>query len=68
MWTVASQGGFGAVLEQMDEEGQRYSIACASRQTNQAEMKYAPTQLEVAAIVFAVEHNNNCDRICENQT
>ena len=56
MWTDASQGGFGAVLEQMDEDSQRYPIAYASRQTNQAEMKYAPTQLEVAAIVFTVEH------------
>jgi len=37
----------------MDGDGQRYPIAHASRQ---AETNYAPTQLEVAVIVFAVEH------------
>ena len=48
--------GFGAVLEQFDGEGQRHPIAYTSRQTNNAEQKYAPTQLEVAAMVYAVEH------------
>ena len=56
VWTDASLLGFGAVLEQLDEEGQRHPIAYASRQTNNAEQKYAPTQLEVAAVVYAVEH------------
>ena len=31
-------------------------MAFASRQTNLAEQKYAPTELEVAALIFAVEH------------
>ena len=56
VWTDASLLGFGAVLEQLDEEGQRHPIAYGSRQTNNAEQKYAPTQLEVAAVVYAVEH------------
>ena len=43
VWTEASLLGFGAVLEQLDEEGQRHPIAYASRQTNNAEQKYAPT-------------------------
>ena len=56
LWTDASLLGFKAVLEQLDEEGQRHLIAYASMQTNDVEQKYAPTQLEVAAIVYSVEH------------
>ena len=44
------------VLEQVDDDGQHHPIAFASRQTNSAEKKYAPTELEVAALIFAVEH------------
>ena len=56
LWTDASERGFGAVLEQESEDGQRHPIAYASRATNGAERKYAPTELEVAALVFALEH------------
>ena len=56
LWTNASEKGFGAVLEQESEDGQRHPIAYASRATNGAERKYAPTELEVAALVFALEH------------
>ena len=55
VWSDASILGFGAVLEQLDDQGQRHPIAYASRQTSEAEKKYAPTELEVAALVFAVE-------------
>jgi len=58
VWTDASLEGFGAVLEHIDLEGQRHPIAYASRQTNLAEAKYAPTQLKVAALVFAVDLGN----------
>ena len=56
LWTDASQAGFGALLEQEGENKRWYPIAYASRQTNPADRKYAPTELEVAALVFAVEH------------
>ena len=56
LWTDACELGFGAVLEQEGEDGHRHPIAFASRQTNEAERKYAPTGMEVAALVFAVEH------------
>ena len=56
LWTDASEKGFGALLEQEDSDGSRYPVAYASRQTNPAEAKYAPTELEVAALVYAVEH------------
>ena len=56
LWTDASEQGFGAVLEQENEGGIRHPIAYASRPTNSAEMKCAPTELEVATLVFALEH------------
>ena len=56
LWTDASARGFGAVLEQKDDEGQPHPVAYASRQTNTAESKYAPTELEVAALIFGVEY------------
>ena len=56
LWTDACERGFGAVLEQKTVEGDRHPIAYASRATNEAEHKYAPTELEVAALVFALEH------------
>ena len=48
--------GLGALLEQEGDDKKRYPIAFASHQTIPAESKYAPTELEVAALVFAVEH------------
>ena len=56
LWTNASEKGFGALLEQEGNDKKRYPVAYASRQTNPAEAKYAPTELEVAALVYAVEH------------
>ena len=56
LWTDASEKGFGALLEQEDSDGRRHPVAYASRQMNPAEAKYAPTGLEVAALVYAVEH------------
>ena len=56
LWTDASSRGFGALLEQEGEDGKRYPVAFASRQTNLAEQKYAPTELEIATLIFAVEH------------
>ena len=54
--TDACERGFGAVLEQEGYDQRMYPIAYASRQTNPAEQKYAPTDLEVAALLFAVGH------------
>ena len=56
LWTDASEKGFGAVLEQEGTDKVRHPVAYASRPTNNAEMKYAPTELEVAALVYALEH------------
>ena len=56
LWTDASGKGFGVLLEEEGEDNKRYPIAYTSRQINQAEAKYAPTELEVAALVYVVEH------------
>jgi len=52
----ASAKGFGVLLEQEGEDTTRHPIAYASHQINLDESKYAPTELEVAVLVFAVGH------------
>ena len=56
LWTDASQAGFGAVLEQENSEGVRLPVAYASKQINQAEAKYGVSELDVAALIFALEY------------
>jgi len=56
LWTNASEARFGAILEQEGEDKLRNPIVYASRQFADAEKKYARTQLEVAALVYGVEH------------
>ena len=56
LWIDASEKGFGAVLEQEHDDGKQHPIAYVSRATNTAEQKYAPTELEIAALVFALEY------------
>ena len=55
LWTDASLLGLGTVLEQEITEGKRAPIAYASRVTTAAEKKYGVTELEVAALVYALE-------------
>ena len=54
--TNANEINFGAVLEQVREDGFYYPVAYASCQTNATEAKYAPTELEVATLVYVVTH------------
>ena len=51
--TDASINGFGAVLSQEYPEGERV-IAYASKKTSDTEKRYGITQLEAAAVVWAV--------------
>ena len=46
LWTGANGKGFGAVLEQEGPDNVKYPVVYDSRPTNNAEMKYAPTELE----------------------
>lgn len=53
--TDASQYAVGAVLSQVFE-GHEHPVAYASRQLNNAEQKYAATERECLAVVWAVAH------------
>jgi len=44
------------VLEQETEDGRRAPVMFASRPISAAEQKFAATELEVAGLVFALEH------------
>ena len=50
-------GGLGAVLTQLwPEDGKRRVIGYASRQAKDHETRYSPTNMEMAAIVFGIQH------------
>jgi hypothetical protein len=52
--TDGSALGLGAVLSQMDPQGNERPLAYASRRTSRTEAKYGATQLELLAVVWAV--------------
>ena len=55
LWVDACEDGFGAILE-VGDDNLRHPVAYASCATNDAEKKYPPTKLEMATIVFALNH------------
>ena len=54
--TDASGDGIGAVLSQQQDDGQIHPIAYASRALSPAESRYAITELETLAVVWAMSH------------
>ena len=54
--TDASYIGLGAVLSQPQEDGRNYPVAYASRSLDQHKRKYAVTELEMLAIMWAVRY------------
>jgi hypothetical protein len=53
----ASKKAFGAILSQQTENGEK-PIAYASRTTTDSETRYNATELEIAAIAWALNHFN----------
>jgi hypothetical protein len=53
--TADSPGGLGAILTQIDKEGNHYAISFASRQLKDHEKNYSPFLLEAAAAVWGME-------------
>lgn len=54
--TDASGEGIGAVLSQLQDDNHAHPIAYASRALSPAESKYAITELETLAVVWAMSH------------
>jgi len=54
--TDASYNGYGATLSQIDSDGKEHPIAYASKSLRPGEVNYGATELECAAIVWAVEY------------
>src|SRR5260364_368750 len=54
--TDASYEGFGATLSQLSDDKKEHLIAYASKSLKKEEVNYGATELEYAAIVWAIEH------------
>jgi len=54
--TDACVKGLGAVLSQSQEDGQIHPVAYASRALSEPEKRYAVTELETLAVVWALNH------------
>lgn len=53
--TVSSISGLGAVLYQKNASGERFLVSCASRNLRGSEVNYFTTELELLAIVWALQ-------------
>jgi RNase H-like domain found in reverse transcriptase len=53
--TANFSGGLGAILKQIDKDGNHYAISFASRQLKDHEKNYSPFLLEAAAAVWGTE-------------
>ena len=51
-----STKGLGAILNQVDEQGQERMVACISRSLNTHEQRYPAWKGELLAVVWAVKH------------
>jgi len=56
--TANTPGGLGAILTQVDQEGNFHAISFTSRQLKDHEMNYSPFLLEAAAAVWGMDFFN----------
>jgi hypothetical protein len=56
--TADTPGGLGAILTQVDKEGNFHAISFASRQLKDHEMNYSPFLLEASAAVWGMNFFN----------
>jgi hypothetical protein len=56
--TADTPGGLGAILTQVDKEGNFHAISFASRQLKDHKMNYSPFLLEAAAAVWGMDFFN----------
>ena len=54
--TAASKAGLGAVLSQIQADNKAHPVAYASRALSPQESRYAITELETLAVVWAISH------------
>ena len=54
--TDASKAGLGAVLSQIQADNKAHPVAYASRALSPQESRYAITELETLAVVWAISH------------
>eukprot|EP00775_Hariotina_reticulata_P002674 gene2674-biopygen4244 len=55
LYTDWSTRGIAAVLNQQDEQGREYMVACTSRSLNQAEQNYAAWKGEMLAVIHGLK-------------
>ncbi len=56
--TADTPGGLGAILTQVDKDGNFHAISFASRQLKDHEINYSPFLLEAAAAVWGMDFFN----------
>ncbi len=56
--TADTPGGLGAILTQVDQDGNFHAISFASRQLKDHKMNYSPFLLEAAAAVWGMDFFN----------
>ncbi|GFV69150.1 retrovirus-related Pol polyprotein from transposon 297, partial [Trichonephila clavipes] len=58
--TDASNAGMGAVLTQLNEQGEEHPILYLSKKFSEVEKRYCTTEKECASIVFAIKRLHYC--------